>query len=57
MLPTQLFGRTGHESSRAIFGAAALGAMSQDRADATLELIGRDEVARRIEEELALARG
>lgn len=31
------FGRTGHESSRLIFGAAALGAMSQSRADATLE--------------------
>lgn len=30
------FGRTGHRSSRVIFGAAALGAMSQDRADATL---------------------
>ncbi len=30
------FGRTGHLSSRAIFGAAALGAMKQERADATL---------------------
>ena len=30
------FGPTGHQSSRVIFGAAALGAMSQDRADATL---------------------
>ncbi|MEM7003675.1 MAG: aldo/keto reductase [Pseudomonadota bacterium] len=30
------FGSTGHTSSRAIFGAAALGAMRQDRADATL---------------------
>jgi aryl-alcohol dehydrogenase-like predicted oxidoreductase len=30
------FGATGHVSSRAIFGAAALGAMSQDRADVTL---------------------
>ena len=39
MLPTQPFGHTGHESSRVIFGAAALGAMSQDRADATLALI------------------
>ena len=39
MLPTQSFGRTGHESSRAIFGAAALGAMSQEHADATLELV------------------
>ena len=33
------FGTTGHQSSRAIFGAAALGAMKQDRADRTLELI------------------
>ncbi len=33
------FGRTGHHSSRVIFGAAALGAMSQSRADATLELL------------------
>lgn len=39
MLPTQPFGHTGHDSSRVIFGAAALGAMSQDRADATLALI------------------
>ncbi len=38
-LPTAPFGRTGHESTRVLFGAAALGAMSQDRADATLELI------------------
>ncbi|MEL6892025.1 MAG: aldo/keto reductase, partial [Actinomycetota bacterium] len=30
------FGRTGHESTRLIFGAAALGGMSQSRADATL---------------------
>ena len=30
------FGATGHMSSRTIFGAAALGAMTQDRADATL---------------------
>jgi aryl-alcohol dehydrogenase-like predicted oxidoreductase len=39
MLPTAPFGRTGHESTRVIFGAAALGAMSQSRADATLGLI------------------
>ena len=32
----QPFGNTGHVSSRAIFGAAALGAMSQARADETL---------------------
>lgn len=31
------FGRTGHRSSRVIFGAAALGAMSQDQADTTLD--------------------
>jgi aryl-alcohol dehydrogenase-like predicted oxidoreductase len=30
------FGRTGHESSRVIFGAAALGSMGQDRADQVL---------------------
>jgi aryl-alcohol dehydrogenase-like predicted oxidoreductase len=30
------FGRTGHESSRVIFGAAALGRMQQDRADQVL---------------------
>lgn len=39
MLPTHAFGRTGHESTRAIFGAAALGAMSQERADATMSVI------------------
>jgi aryl-alcohol dehydrogenase-like predicted oxidoreductase len=38
-LPTAPFGRTGHDSTRVIFGAAALGAMSQRRADATLALI------------------
>ena len=39
MLPTQPFGRTGHQSTRAIFGAAALGSMSQDRADATMAVV------------------
>lgn len=39
MIPRIPFGRTGHDSSRIIFGAAALGAMSQDRADRTLEFI------------------
>lgn len=33
------FGRTGHHSSRTLFGAAALGAMSQDRADAILDVL------------------
>ena len=38
MIPRAPFGRTGHMSSRLIFGAAALGAMSQGRADTTLAL-------------------
>jgi len=33
------FGRTGHHSSRVIFGAAALGSMRQERADELLELL------------------
>ena len=33
------FGSTGHQSSRVIFGAAALGAMKQEKADKTLELL------------------
>src|SRR5262245_37757375 len=33
------FGRTGHESSRVLFGAAALGAMRQEKADQVLELL------------------
>jgi len=36
MLSTAPFGSTGHRSSRLIFGAAALGGMSQDRADGLL---------------------
>jgi aryl-alcohol dehydrogenase-like predicted oxidoreductase len=39
MLPVSPFGRTGHLSTRVIFGAAALGGMSQDRADRTLAQI------------------
>lgn len=39
MLPVAPFGRTGHQSTRVLFGAAALGGMSQQRADATLDLI------------------
>ena len=38
-LPTAAFGRTGHESTRVIFGAAALGGMSQSRADTTMEQV------------------
>jgi aryl-alcohol dehydrogenase-like predicted oxidoreductase len=36
MLPTAPFGATGHVSTRVIFGAAALGGMRQDKADAVL---------------------
>lgn len=39
MIPTQPFGRTGHDSTRLIFGAAALGGMRQEKADSTLDLI------------------
>ena len=39
MLPTAAFGSTGHRSTRVIFGAAALGGMSQERADATMERV------------------
>lgn len=33
------FGRTGHDSTRALFGAAALGNVDQDAADRTLDVI------------------
>ncbi len=39
MLPVSPFGRTGHQSTRVVFGAAALGGMSQERADATMALV------------------
>jgi aryl-alcohol dehydrogenase-like predicted oxidoreductase len=39
MIPVQPFGRTGHQSTRLLFGAAALGNVSQDEADQTMELI------------------
>lgn len=38
-LPSVAFGRTGHRSTRVIFGAAALGAMRQERADAVLDTL------------------
>ena len=41
MIPKAPFGRTGHKSSRVIFGAAALGQVSQKVADETLELLLR----------------
>jgi aryl-alcohol dehydrogenase-like predicted oxidoreductase len=39
MLATAPFGRTGHDSSRVIFGAAALGGMRQERADELLQVL------------------
>jgi aryl-alcohol dehydrogenase-like predicted oxidoreductase len=39
VIPQAEFGGTGHASSRAIFGAAALGAMRQERADELLEVL------------------
>ncbi len=39
MIETKLFGRTGHMSTRMIFGAAALGGVTQEEADQTLELV------------------
>lgn len=39
VIPTMPFGRTGHQSTRVIFGAAALGSVTQSEADATLDLL------------------
>jgi aryl-alcohol dehydrogenase-like predicted oxidoreductase len=39
MIERAPFGRTGHLSTRVIFGAAALGRMRQERADAVLEFV------------------
>lgn len=41
MIPTAPFGRTGHDSSRVIFGAAGLASMRQDRADEVLATLLR----------------
>src|SRR6266511_3523661 len=38
-IPTMPFGRTGHDSTRVIFGAASLSRVSQDDADRTLEVL------------------
>jgi len=38
-METLPFGRTGHRSTRVIFGAAALGGMRQEKADRVLELL------------------
>ena len=37
MIETAPFGKTKHQSSRVLFGAAALGGMRQDKADSVLE--------------------
>ncbi len=39
MIPKKYFGRTGHQSTRTIFGASALGTVTQEEADQTLELL------------------
>ena len=39
MIALQPFGRTGHKSTRLLFGAAAIGNVSQAEADQTMELI------------------
>jgi aryl-alcohol dehydrogenase-like predicted oxidoreductase len=43
-IPRRTFGRTGHESSRVLFGAAALARVGQDVADRTLEVLLEHEV-------------
>lgn len=40
-IPTLAFGRSGHTSSRTLFGAAALGSVTQKEADETLEVLLR----------------
>lgn len=39
MIQTQPFGRTGHKSTRTIFGAAAFSSVTQEEADRTMELL------------------
>jgi aryl-alcohol dehydrogenase-like predicted oxidoreductase len=39
MIPTQPFGKTGHESTRTIFGAAALWGSTEEEAEAALALL------------------
>jgi aryl-alcohol dehydrogenase-like predicted oxidoreductase len=41
MIPKAEFGRTGHKSTRVVFGAAALGSVSQKVADETLNVLLR----------------
>ncbi len=39
MIEKQMFGRTGHMSTRTVFGAAALSSVTQEQADRTLDLL------------------
>jgi aryl-alcohol dehydrogenase-like predicted oxidoreductase len=39
VIETSPFGKTGHQSTRILFGAAALGGMKQDKADRVLEVL------------------
>jgi aryl-alcohol dehydrogenase-like predicted oxidoreductase len=39
MIATSPFGKTGHQSTRVIFGAGALGGMKQEKADQVLEVL------------------
>jgi aryl-alcohol dehydrogenase-like predicted oxidoreductase len=39
MIETSPFGKTGHQSTRVIFGAAALGGMKQEKADRVLDIL------------------
>jgi len=41
MIPTETFGRTGHHSTRTIFGAAAFSDVTQAEADRTMDLLLR----------------
>jgi aryl-alcohol dehydrogenase-like predicted oxidoreductase len=41
MIPTHPFGRTGHQSTRTLFGAAALSRVTQEEADQTMETLLR----------------
>jgi aryl-alcohol dehydrogenase-like predicted oxidoreductase len=39
MIVKKFFGRTGHESTRTVFGGASLSRVTQDEADRTLEVL------------------
>ncbi len=44
MIAKNLFGRTGHQSTRVVFGGAALSKVTQDEADQTLEVLLRHSI-------------